>query len=192
MFFLDEFLLTNGDFPFAVFWCMMEENVGRVNMRCSAKILSLSMVMCVGFTMTSYANRFDAKTHIGPITEEDAQDIKADLAEQDYLNNLPSLEYDENTQSYYEDNYTKAAPGSWVEDENGKWFRLDDGGYYVNGWVRIDGNRYFFDESGYVKIGWIQNGTIWYYTDSDGVMVTGDRNIDGVDYYFNARGVMQS
>lgn len=116
--------------------------------------------------------------HIGPITEEDAQDIKADLAEQDYLNNLPSLEYDENTQSYYEDNYTKAAPGSWVEDENAKWFRLDDGGYYVKGWVRIDGNRYFFDESGYVKIGWIQNGTIWYYTDSDGVMVTGDRNID--------------
>lgn len=161
-------------------------------MKKSTKLLSLTLVMSAGFTMTSLAQRFNPQTHIGNITEEDVQDLNADLAEENILNGLSSsIAYDENTDTYYEDYYTKAGPGSWVEDENGWWYRMDDGTYYTKGWVRVDGDRYYFDENGYMKTGWIESGKYWYYADDSGVMVTGTRQIDGKSYTFNAYGIMQ-
>ncbi|WP_097004825.1 hypothetical protein [Lacrimispora amygdalina] len=156
------------------------------------KIFYITTILSTGFTITSFANRYNPETHIGPLTEEDVQDINADQAEQKYLDNLPSIEYDENTESYYEDTYTKAKPGSWMSNDTGKWYQLEDGSYYTNGWVRINGKRYFFDEKGYMKIGWIQIGDKWYYTDDSGVMVTAERRIDGVTYNFNAYGIMKN
>lgn len=155
------------------------------------RIFYMTTILSISFTVTSYANRYNQEIHVGPVTEEDVLDIKAELAEREYLASLPSIEYDENTDSYYEDNCPKAKPGSWMSDEVGKWYQLEAGSYYKNGWVRIDEKRYFFDENGYMKIGWIQVGTHWYYTDDTGVMVTGELQIGGVIYNFNAYGIMK-
>lgn len=155
------------------------------------RIFYMATILSTSFTITSFANRYNPETQIGPLTEEDIQNMNADLAEQNYLNNLPSIGYDENTDSYYEDTCLKAKPGSWMSNDIGKWYQLENGSYYKNGWVRIDGKRYFFDENGYMKIGWIQVGNNWYYTDDTGVMVTGERRIDGVTYNFNAYGIMK-
>ena len=74
-------------------------------MKKSRNLLCLTLVLSAGFTMTSLAQRFNPDTHIGNITEEDVQDLNMDLAEENILNNLTSaIEYDENTDTYYEDN----------------------------------------------------------------------------------------
>lgn len=159
-------------------------------MKQTRKILYLTMAISIGFTMTSFAYRFDPNTHVGPVTEEDIQDIEADRAEQSILDNLSGIEYDENTRSYYEDFYPKAGKGSWMQNESGRWYQLEDGSFYKGGWVRVDGKRYYFDENGYMKIGWIEKKTHWYYTDEEGVMVTGSRQIDGTSYEFDAYGMM--
>ena len=156
------------------------------------RIFYITTILATSFTITSFANRYNPETQIGPLTEEDIQNMNADLSEQDYLNNLPSIGYDENTDSYYEDTYLKAEPGSWMSNDIGKWYQLQNGKYYKNGWVRIEGKRYYFDENGYMKIGWIQIGNNWYYTNDTGVMVTGKLQIDGVTYEFNAYGVMKN
>jgi glucan-binding YG repeat protein len=155
------------------------------------RIIYITTILTTSFTITSFANRYNPETQIGPLTEDDVQNIEADLAEQNYLSNQPSIEYDENTDSYYEDTYLKAKPGNWMNNDIGKWYQLETGNYYKNGWVRIDGKRYYFDENGYMKIGWIQVGNKWYYTDDKGIMVTGELRIDGVIYNFNAYGIMQ-
>lgn len=155
------------------------------------RIIYMTAILSTSITITSFANRYNPETQIGPLTEEDIQNMDADLAERNYLSNQPSIEYDENTDSYYEDTYVKAKPGSWKSNDSGKWYELENGNYYKNGWVRIEGKRYYFDENGYMKIGWIQIRSNWYYTDDTGVMVTGERRIDGVTYNFNAYGIMK-
>lgn len=161
-------------------------------MKKGRKIFYTTIILTMGFTMTSFARRHNPSTHVGPITDEDMQDLEADIAEENILDNLSSsIEYDENTDSYYEDFYLKAKPGSWMSNDTGKWYQLENGGYYTNGWVRIDGKRYYCDENGYIKIGWIQAGDRWYYTDDEGVLVTGERRIDGTTYQFDAYGIMK-
>ena len=154
------------------------------------RIFYVATILSTSFTITSFANRYNLETHMGPVTEEDVLGMEAELAERNYLADLNSIEYDENTDSYYEDTYTKAKPGSWMSNDIGKWYQLENGNYYRNGWVRIDEKRYFFDENGYMKIGWIQVENNWYYTDDTGIMVTGECRIDGVTYNFNAYGIM--
>lgn len=60
----------------------------------------------------------------------------------------------------------------WQTDEQGKWYRNEDGTIYQNGWKEIDGEKYYFDENGYIITGWKQ--------------------IDGKDCYFDENGVYDS
>ena len=69
------------------------------------RIIYMTAILSTSITITSFANRYNPETQIGPLTEEDIQNMDADLAERNYLSNQPSIEYDENTDSYYEDIY---------------------------------------------------------------------------------------
>ena len=53
-----------------------------------------------------------------------------------------------------------------------------------NGWVKEDGNWYFYVE-GVEQTGWILDGDKWYYMDDEGVMLRGWILIDDTWYYLN-------
>ena len=57
----------------------------------------------------------------------------------------------------------------WNYDENGWWYKYDDGTQAAGGWKTIDGQRYYFTETGYLPKGWIE--------------------IDGDDYFFKDSGI---
>lgn len=58
-------------------------------------------------------------------------------------------------------------PG-WHVDDQGTWYRNNDGTYYANGFKDIDGYTYSFDENGYLQTGWVTKGVKEYYFNSDG------------------------
>ena len=83
----------------------------------------------------------------------------------------------------------------WHQDNIGWWYSLNNGSYYKNQEVYIDGKDYKFDSRGYMITGWqynVYNGGDyqgWYYYDP----VTGEEKrgwqlIDGKWYYLSAFG----
>ncbi len=82
----------------------------------------------------------------------------------------------------------------WKMDENGWWFRFDDGTWPSDQWVLLDWNGtslwYYFNAQGYMVTGWFEQDGNWYYLHavSDGSlggMYTGWHQIDGQWYYFH-------
>jgi glucan-binding YG repeat protein len=84
----------------------------------------------------------------------------------------------------------------WVKDDQGWWYRNQDGSYPKNQWKTIGGNLFRFDgngyilekqwfkdeedgqwywlrEGGYMATGWVRIGESWYFFNSDGSMKTG-------------------
>ena len=100
----------------------------------------------------------------------------------------------------------------WIKDNNGWWYRHEDGsyitkdfevidgktyyfnasGYMVTGWNYIENNWYYFDGSGAMKTDWILLGKTWYYMEPDGKMVTGRQTIREKEYYFDTSGAMKT
>ena len=98
----------------------------------------------------------------------------------------------------------------WIHDNNGWWYRHEDGsrtkndfenignatyyfddqGYMVTDWKLIKGNWYYFDDDGAMKTGWILSGKTWYYLDNNGVMQKGWNLINNNWYYLNTSGAM--
>lgn len=58
-------------------------------------------------------------------------------------------------------------PG-WHVDDQGTWYRNNDGTYYANGFKDIEGYTYSFDENGYLQTGWVTKGVKEYYFNNDG------------------------
>ena len=78
--------------------------------------------------------------------------------------------------------------GTWIEDDQGWWYRRYDGTYPKNCITRIEGSDYCFDGSGYMVTGWVMNGSSWrYFTPGSGNMVS--KQWVG-DYYLGRDGVM--
>lgn len=84
--------------------------------------------------------------------------------------------------------------GHWIQNENGWWFRFDDGTWPSNRWIMLvwDGRLcwYYFNKEGYMVTGWLDyNGSRYYlHPVSDGTqghMYTGWHLIDGNWYYFH-------
>ena len=57
----------------------------------------------------------------------------------------------------------------WNYDENGWWYKYDDGTQAADGWKTVDGQRYYFTDTGYLAKGWVE--------------------IDGDDYFFRESGI---
>lgn len=68
-------------------------------------------------------------------------------------------------------------PGSWEQSGSGWRFRMEDGSYASNTWIRVDGAWYYMGADSFAASGWqLVDGT-WYYLSQDasslGAMLTG-------------------
>jgi len=59
------------------------------------------------------------------------------------------------------------------------------------GWVKKDGNWYFYDNNGLSYTGWLKDNGNWYYLDPEsGIMRTGFITLEGKTYYLQKDGRM--
>ena len=89
---------------------------------------------------------------------------------------------------------TEETIGKWQQDQNGWWFRFNNGSWPKNQWIELIWNGtsswYYFNEKGYMETSWHKDGDEWYYLnpESDGIrgaMVTGWKQINNIWYYFS-------
>lgn len=82
--------------------------------------------------------------------------------------------------------------GQFQTDENGIWYKNDDGSYPTNGWFQheADGSWYYFDGLGYARTGWMEDNGTWYYMGKqDGRMFQScTANLDSGFYRFHSDG----
>lgn len=76
------------------------------------------------------------------------------------------------------------APG-WVQDQNGWWYKNEDGTYPVGKWNMIGDKWYLFDMNGYMLTGWQWKNDREYYLTSNGDMVTGWFQYNRIWYYLD-------
>lgn len=72
-----------------------------------------------------------------------------------------------------------SAPGTWIQDNSGWWYRLTDGSWPSGNWCLIDNKWYYFDGTGYMVTGWIDVNQKWYCLDSTGALFVGTITPDG-------------
>ena len=77
----------------------------------------------------------------------------------------------------------------WVKIEGQSYYYLNDGKMATD-WALIDGSWYRFDASGAMLTGWAYSGGKWYYLSDSGAMATDWALIDGSWYRFDASGAM--
>ena len=78
--------------------------------------------------------------------------------------------------------------GEWVHDENGWWFRNEDGSNTAVDWQKIDGKWYYFNEQGYMlENSWVKTGEVYYYVGADGSMLRG-AYVPDTEYYVDSTG----
>ncbi len=95
----------------------------------------------------------------------------------------------------------------WIKDENGWWYKYEDGSYPKSQWLHLD-KWYYFNERGYavtgwqkinwrdadhwfyfgsdcrMRTGWVKTNDNWYYLDpTSGVMLTGWIQYDNRLFY---------
>lgn len=89
---------------------------------------------------------------------------------------------------------TEETIGKWQQDQNGWWFRFNNGSWPKNQWIELIWNGtsswYYFNEKGYMETSWHKDGDEWYYLNPEsdgtrGAMVTGWKQINNIWYYFS-------
>lgn len=82
----------------------------------------------------------------------------------------------------------------FYDSSRSKSYYLDQDGYRVTGWKRVNNSWYLFDTDGSMIKGWKYTGGAWYYLQENGAMVTGwfKFGSDGQWYYLNADGSMKT
>lgn len=61
-----------------------------------------------------------------------------------------------------------AVPG-WQVNSTGWWYADADNTYYKNGWMTLDGQKYYFNQQGYMQTGWAAIGGKGCYFAENGV-----------------------
>ncbi len=80
----------------------------------------------------------------------------------------------------------------WKKTDEGWMYRMDDGSFAVNMWLKIKNRWYHFDADGYMQTGLQKIGDKWYYLSTTGAMQTGWQKIGNNWHYFNPTGEMQT
>lgn len=82
--------------------------------------------------------------------------------------------------------------GRWMNYQEGKKYRTEEGTNPTSQWMMIMGCWYAFDENGYARTGWFYDETRahWYYFDAQGEMQTGWLQLEHSWYYLNSEGEM--
>ena len=88
---------------------------------------------------------------------------------------------------YYFEKITGVNVSGFVKEDGNTYFYLESGERYI-GEKKIDGNWYYFDPAvdGKMKTGWHNFPNKRVYYNSDGTMVHGEKAINGKWYYFDA------
>jgi glucan-binding YG repeat protein len=82
-----------------------------------------------------------------------------------------------------------AFAGDWQQTEEDEWQYIQDDGSKATGWLKLDGNYFYFDSDGIRNEDrWIKDKGSWYYLDEEGVLAT-DQWVD--NYYVDAQGKMK-
>lgn len=100
------------------------------------------------------------------------------------------------TDGSFETVYDTSSADGGKSTEGLSWrFRLSDGSYAKNQWIRAfwngEADWYYIGEEGLLKVGWFtdKDGNVYYlhplHDGSFGYMYTGEQIIDGVQYYFS-------
>lgn len=111
--------------------------------------------------------------------------ILKDSSEEDYLKEGEVTTSDDSVVQELGD-----TSGTWVEYQNGKKYRGEDGNYVVGQWKMVSGKWYYFNKDGYAVVGWQLIGDKWYYMGANAQMMTGWQQINGKWYYLNSDGDM--
>jgi len=79
----------------------------------------------------------------------------------------------------------------WIQDNQGWWYKNQDGSYPSNSWLKLD-TWYSFDSNGYAKANsWEKYKEKWYWLKSDCRMACNETlHINGKEYSFNDKGEM--
>ena len=96
-----------------------------------------------------------------------------------------AIQYTEVTAS----NLSTVKSKATVVEKSLKDFRTTTTTSSQSGWVKSNGNWYFY-ESGDVRTGWVKTGGKWYYLNGLGVMQTGFVEVDGAWYFLDNSGAM--
>ncbi len=82
--------------------------------------------------------------------------------------------------------------GRWTQRTSGRKYRLSDGTYAKNTWLKIDGSVYYFDADGICETGWFTYGGKQYYASkkTGALYVKKWKNTKKNSYYLCANGVM--
>lgn len=90
---------------------------------------------------------------------------------------------------------TPEVKDGWVKDDQGWWYRNQDGSYPKNQWKTIGGNLFRFNENGYIlENQWFKDEEDgqWYWLREGGYMATGWVRIGESWYFFNSDGSMKT
>lgn len=82
--------------------------------------------------------------------------------------------------------------GKWVKKKGHYLYKLRDGTYARNTWLKIKKKIYRFDQKGFRMTGWHKYCGNKYYAASNGVMQTGFKKSGSARYYFKKNGIMAS
>ncbi|MCR4557545.1 MAG: hypothetical protein K5779_06965 [Saccharofermentans sp.] len=82
-----------------------------------------------------------------------------------------------------------ATKAGWLK-EDGNWYYYDSNLKKATGWLKYEDNWYYLNDEGVMQTGWLKTGGKKYYLLSDGKMVTGKQNISGEDYEFDSNGAL--
>ncbi|OAT80911.1 hypothetical protein A6P54_12960 [Bacillus sp. MKU004] len=84
-----------------------------------------------------------------------------------------------------------AAHQGWVK-MNGEWYFYNDNGMRATDWIKDNGQWYFLNDNGVMETGWVKDGGKWYFLDNSGAMKTGWLK-DGTKWYLlSGSGAMET
>lgn len=83
------------------------------------------------------------------------------------------------------------AKDGWIK-VRGKVFYLNSEGYQVKGWIRYRGHLYYIGSKGSLHLGWLKLSKYNYYMRSNGSMAIGITAIGTDKYYFDKNGIQKT
>ncbi len=148
------------------------------------------LITVTGFEALPVFAAEEAPVPADQITEETAvpaEEPAAEEAEETQPAEEPAAPEEEPAAVVTEDPEEPAVQTGWVDEEGGRRFYYEEGGYYKGEIQDIDGAKYCFDDNGFVKHWLFQFGDKTYYANGEGVLQTSrfvQIGSTGKAYYF--------
>lgn len=90
----------------------------------------------------------------------------------------------------YRDYYARPMTG-WLKLDGQQYYFSEDGSMHI-GWLESDGQRYYFQDNGAMHTGWLEKEGKRYFLKQDGMLYTGWLEADGKRCYLDTDGVLRT